>query len=80
MSTKLDKYAAERDKARQKRDEWEGRMKMWDQKYRELENEEIHDLVHAANLTPDQLAELLKMIGPTAVLAAKPAATAKEVE
>lgn len=55
MSTKLDKYAAERDKARQKRDEWEARMKMWDQKYRELENEEIHDLVHAANLTPDQL-------------------------
>lgn len=80
MSTKLDKYAAERDKARQKRDEWEGRMKMWDQKYRELENEEIHDLVHAANLTPDQLAELLKMMGPTAVPAAKPAATAEEVD
>lgn len=80
MSTKLDKYAAERDKARQKRDEWEARMKMWDQKYRELENEEIHDLVHAANLTPDQLAELLKMMGTTAAPAAKPAATAEEVE
>ena len=61
MSARLDKYASEREHARQKRDEWDARMKMWDQKFRELENEEIHELVHAANLTPDQLAELLRM-------------------
>ena len=77
MSAKLDKYAAERDKARQKRDEWDARMKAWDQKFRELENEEIHDLVHAANLTPDQLAELLKVINNKAPASDE---TAEEVE
>ena len=32
----------------------------------ETENTEIHDMVHAANLTPDQLAELLRMAAKTA--------------
>lgn len=62
MSAKLDKYAEERDKARKKRDEWDARMKMWDEKFRELENEEIHDLVHAYKLSPEQLAEVLKSV------------------
>ena len=35
-------------------------------KYQEEENTEIHDMVHAANLTPDQLAELLRMAAKTA--------------
>lgn len=59
MSTKLEKYAAEREKARRKRDEWDARMKEWDAKYREQENTEIHEMVHAANLSPEQLAALL---------------------
>lgn len=34
-----------------------------ERRYREEENTEIHDMVHAANLTPAQLAELLHMAG-----------------
>lgn len=56
MSIKLEKIAAEREKARRKRDEWDERMKEWDRKYREQENSEICDLVHAQNLSPEQLA------------------------
>lgn len=32
-----------------------------ERRYREEENSEIHEMVHAANLTPYQLSELLKM-------------------
>ena len=60
MSIRLEKIAAEREKARRKRDEWDARMKEWDQKYKEQENTEIHEMVHAANLTPEQLAELIR--------------------
>ena len=62
MSARLEKIAAEREKARRKRDEWDARMKEWDQKYREQENAEIHEMVHAARLTPEQLAEVLKSL------------------
>ncbi|MCD8190155.1 MAG: DUF4315 family protein [Clostridiales bacterium] len=65
MSAKLDKMRAEREKARQKRDEWDRRFKEWDQKYREQENTEICDVTHSYNLTPDQLAELLRMVKET---------------
>ncbi len=61
MSAKLDKMGAEREKARQKRDEWDRRFKEWDQKYREQENLEICDITHSYHLTPDRLAELLKL-------------------
>ena len=61
MSIKLEKIAAERERARRKRDEWDERMKEWDRKYREQENSEICDLVHAQNLSPEQLARLIQM-------------------
>lgn len=60
MSTKLDKLGADRARALRKRDEWDARYKKLDQLYQEQENTEIHDIVHAANLTPDQLAQLLQ--------------------
>lgn len=41
--------------------EWDSRVKDLERRYREEENSEIHEMVHAANLTPDQLSELLKM-------------------
>lgn len=66
MSNKLERIAAEREKARQKRDEWEERMKEWDRKYREQENSEICDMVHAQNLTPEQLAVIIQMAKTTA--------------
>ena len=61
MGTKLDKIGADLEKARRKRTEWDARVKELERKYREVENTEIQEMVHAANLTPDQLSELLRM-------------------
>ena len=61
MSAKLEKIAAERERARKKRDEWDAKVKELDRNYREEENSEIHDMVHAANLTPEQLAEIIRL-------------------
>ncbi|MCI1655617.1 MAG: DUF4315 family protein [Lachnospiraceae bacterium] len=57
---KLKKIGAELSKARVKRDEWEKKVKDLERKYREAENICIHDMVHAANLSPEDLAKLLK--------------------
>lgn len=54
-------WGAELAKARKKKAEWDSRVKDLERRYREEENSEIHEMVHAANLTPDQLSELLKM-------------------
>jgi len=61
MSIKLERIAAEREKARRKRDEWDAKAKALDQKYREQENMEIHEMVHVADLTPEQLAEIIRL-------------------
>ena len=61
MSARLDKIGADLAKARAKRDEWDARAKELERKYKEVENTEIHEKVHAANLSPDQLSELLRM-------------------
>ena len=58
--TKLKKIGAELSKARAKRDEWDKKVKDLERKYREAENTCIHDMVHAANLSPEDLAELIK--------------------
>ena len=60
MSAKLDRIGEERDKALRRREEWDARYKELDKRYREQENTEIHDLVHAFNLTPEQLGQLLR--------------------
>ena len=49
------------EKARKKKAEWDAKVKDLERRYQEEENTEIHDLVHAANLNPDQLGELLRM-------------------
>ena len=61
MGAKLDRIGADLEKARRKRAEWNAKVKDLERRYREEENSEIHELVHAANLTPDQLSELLRM-------------------
>ena len=71
MSAKLDKLHFELEKARRKKAEWDGKVKDLERRFREEENSEIHDMVHAANLTPDQLAKLLSMFAADA--APKPA-------
>lgn len=67
MSVRLDKIGSDLEKARKKRAEWEAKVKELERKYREVENSEIHDMVHAANLTPDQLSELLRRFASDAV-------------
>ncbi len=67
MGARLDKIGAELEKARKKQAEWTSRVKDLERKYREVENSEIQEMVHAANLTPDQLAELLRMFAEDAV-------------
>lgn len=62
MSEKLDRIGADRDRAREKRDLWDARYKELCQKYIQQENTEIHDMVRAQNMTPDQLAEILKAL------------------
>ena len=59
--SKLKKIEAELKKARAKRDEWDRKVKDLERRYREAENTCIHDMVHAANLSPEQLAALIEM-------------------
>lgn len=70
MGAKLDRIGADLEKARRKRAEWDAKVKELERRYREEENSEIHELVHAANLNPDQLSELLRMF--TADMVPKP--------
>ena len=65
MSARLDKIRADREKARVKRDEWDAKYNELDKKYQEEEKTEISDMVHAARLTVDQLAELLRTAVPS---------------
>lgn len=62
MSARLDKIGADWKRALKKAEEWAEKAKELERKYKEVENTEIHDPVHAANLTPDQLAEVLKAL------------------
>ena len=61
MGAKLDRLGAELAKARKKIAEWDAKVKDLERRYREEENSEIHEMVHAANLNPNQLSELLRM-------------------
>lgn len=60
MGVKLDRIREELTKARAKRAELDTKIRELERKYREVENTEIHELVHEANLTPGQLAELIR--------------------
>ena len=71
MGAKLEKLGAELQKARKKKAERDAKVKDLERRYREEENSEIHEMVHAANLTPDQLSELLRLFAKDA--APKPA-------
>lgn len=61
MFTKLDKLRADLLKAKEKRAEWDGKVKELEKKCREEENLTIQGLVHAANISPEQLAALINM-------------------
>ena len=54
--TKLEKIGADLKRARAKQ-------AVWAQRVKELENSVIHTMVHAANLTPEQLAKVIALAG-----------------
>ena len=58
--SRLSRLRDELSKARKRRDEWEQKVKDLERRYKEAENTCIHEMVHAANLTPEQLAELIR--------------------
>ena len=57
---RLSRLRGELTKARRKRDEWEAKVKDLERRYKEAENTCIHEMVHAASLSPEQLAELIR--------------------
>ena len=60
MADKLKKLGTELEKARSRRDEWDRKVKELEKKYIEEENTQIHDMVRAANLTPEELAVIIR--------------------
>ena len=60
MADKLRKIGTDLEKARAKRDEWDRKAKELEKKYIEEENTQIHDMVRAANLTPEELAVIIR--------------------
>ncbi len=60
--TRLNRLRDELKKARKRRDEWDVKVKDLERRYKEAENTCIHDMVHEANVTPEQLSMLLKQL------------------
>ena len=61
MSERLEKLAAELEKARSKKNEWDRKVKELEQKYREEEKTEVHGIVKSANLTPERLSKIIAL-------------------
>lgn len=59
--TKLERIGADLERARVKQAEWTRRVKNLEVRYQDEENSRIHSMVHAANLTPEQLAQIIEM-------------------
>lgn len=59
MFERLDKVRSDLKKAQEKRAEWDVKVKALEKKCAELEKTCIHDMMVAADLTPEQLANLI---------------------
>ena len=59
--TRLVKLREELEKARKKRDDWEAKVKDLERKYNEAEKVFVYGIFQTANLTPEQLAEVIRM-------------------
>lgn len=57
---RLRKLGEELEKARVKQAEWTERTKDLERKYREAENTCIHEMVHEAGVTPEELVVILQ--------------------
>ncbi len=59
MFEKLEKVRDDLKKAREKRAEWDAKVKALEKKCAEMEKTCIHEMMVAADLTPEQLANLI---------------------
>lgn len=62
MFERLDKYRAELERAYKRRAELDAKIKELERRCKEEENAQIHGMVHAMNMTPEQLQELLNQV------------------
>ena len=61
--SRLVKLRDELEKARKKRDDWEARVKDLERRYNEAEKVYVYGIFQTANMTPEQLAELIRSKG-----------------
>ena len=59
MLERLEKLKVELEKAKSKRAEWDARVKTLEKKVSEEEKTTVHEMVKAADLTPEELARLI---------------------
>ena len=62
MFERLDKYRAELERAYKRRAELDAKIKDLERRCKEEENAQIHGMVHAMNMTPEQLQALLNQV------------------
>lgn len=62
MFERLDKYRAELERAYKRRAELDAKIKELERRCKEEENAQIHGMVHAMNMTPEQLQALLDQV------------------
>ncbi|MDD6685195.1 MAG: DUF4315 family protein [Lachnospiraceae bacterium] len=67
MTKKRKKLEAALEKLKEQRAEIESKIKETEDLIVEETNTEIHEIVHKANVTPEQLAEILKTLGKNTV-------------
>ena len=59
MLERLEKLKKELEKAKAKRAEWDAKVKALEKKVSEEEKTTVHEMVKAADLTPEELAKLI---------------------
>ena len=59
--SRLEKRREELEKAREKYEEWGNRVRELEKKYKEEEKTTIHSMVAAAELTPEQLSQIIRL-------------------
>jgi hypothetical protein len=62
MFERLEKYRAELMKAKARRADLDAKIKELERKCKEEENAQIHGMVHAMNMTPEQLQKVLAKV------------------
>ena len=59
MLDRLEKCKEELEKAKKKKVEWETKVKRLEKKVQDEERQAVHEMVKAANLSPEELARLI---------------------